>query len=291
MARLKDLSETTAEIYNINLSLLVVEDGYNVRHDSPAVREHIAMLRDSMLNQGYLRSKPLIVRLSKDQATATIVDGHCRFAAAKLAVAAGAEIASIPCVSEGKHVSRMDRDLMLLTANSGLPLAPLEQAEVVKRLLSYGWSETQIGDKIGRTRQHVANLLELAGAPDGVKIMVVDGIVSATEAIKVVRRDGDDATRVLEDAVRVAAAAGKGRITARTIEATRPKPATPPPAPPRALPAPPAPSAPVTVASRLLVDGVVPLSVAAAHVVEMAKGQMLAVELRRAIDALHMSLS
>jgi ParB-like chromosome segregation protein Spo0J len=276
------LSDTTSDLFNIRLDRITVDPEFNVRFDSPELREHIAMLRDSMIASGYLRTRPLTVRLNRDGdgvASAVVVDGHCRFAAAKLAVASGAEIMTLPCVAEGKGVSRMDRDLMLLTANSGLPLAPLEQAEVVKRLLSYGWSETQIGAKIGRTRQHIANLLELAGAPPGVKVMVVDGVVSATEAVKTIRREGANATATLEAAAEIAKAKGKKRITGASIAATKPK-----------APPPPAPRAPASV-PRQLQRVVVPLQTAAEHVVAMAKGVDMPDHLRRAIDALHESLT
>jgi hypothetical protein len=72
--------------------------------------------------------------------------------------------------------------------------------------------------------------------------------------------------------------AGKTRVTAATIKATR----TPPP--------PPAPVKPA-VTTRLLERARVPLQTAAQHVVMMAKGCTLPADLRRAIDALHESLS
>jgi ParB-like chromosome segregation protein Spo0J len=276
--RLKDLADTTSDLFNIPLDRISIDPEFNVRFDTPELRDHIAMLRDSMLSQGYLRTRPLTVRLSADQTSATVIDGHCRFAAVKLAVEGGAEIRNLPCVAEGKGVSRVDRDLMLLTANSGLPLAPLEQAEVVKRLLSYGWTEAMIGGKIGRTRQHIANLLELAGAPPGVKVMVANGVVSATEAVKTIRSQGDGATKTLQAAAEVAKAKGKGKVTASSIAAvTDPKPKATPPAPP-----------PVP---RVVQRAVVPLQTAARYVVDAAKGLALPADLRRAIDALHESLT
>jgi ParB family chromosome partitioning protein len=219
--RLKDLSVTTAEIYNLPLDLLTTDPEFNVRNSTPALAEHLDMLCDSMLGQGFLRTKPLVVRLSADQKTATIIDGHCRYAAARMAVAAGAEIKSIPCVSEGKGVSAADRVLMLLTSNNGLSLQPLEQAEAVKRLLSFGWTEADIGRKIGRTRQHIANLLDLAAAPDGVKAMVNSGQVSATAAVQTVRSNGDKAVAVLQAAAAHAAENGKSRVTPAAIRAVR----------------------------------------------------------------------
>jgi ParB family chromosome partitioning protein len=280
--RLKDLADTTSDMFNIPVDRLTVDPEFNVRFDSPELREHIEVIRDSILAQGFQRSRPLTIRLSPDQTSAVVIDGHCRLAAVRMAIASGAEILNLPCVSEGKGVSAADRTLMLLTANSGLPLAPLEQAEAVKRLLSFGWSETDIGRKIGRTRQHVANLLELAGAPHGVKVMVVNGAVSATEAVKAIRSEGPGATKMLEAAAAHAEASGKPKVTAKNIAAVKAN------RDPRPAPAP-APQPPAT--ARVLQRAKVPLQTAAQHVVEMAKGCALPADLRRAIDALHESLT
>lgn len=275
--RLKSLSVSTAEIYNLPLDKIAIDPAFNVRHDSPELRAHLQMLRDSMIADGFLRTKPVVVRLTGE--TATLVDGHCRIMAARMAVKAGAEIVAIPCVSEGRGVGPEDRTLLLLTSNNGLPLSSLEQAEAVKRLLKFGWSENDIGKKIGKTRQHIANLLELAGAPIGVKAMVVGGTLAATEAVKTIRAEGANAEAVLTAAAKHAEAAGKPKVTAKTIAAvSKPKPRTetvrhPDPAPIRFLPK------------------KIPLSVAAEHVVTMAKGERLPDGLRRAIDALHESLS
>lgn len=274
--RLKDLSVTTTEVYNLPLDRITVDPEFNVRMDTPELAEHLEMIRDSILAQGFLRTRPLTVRLSPDQTSAILIDGHCRLVAARMAIAAGADLVSVPCLSEGKGVSAADRTLMLLTANNGLPLAPLEQAEAVKRLISYGWTETDIGKKIGRTRQHVANLLELAGAPEGVRVMVVKGSLAATEAVKTIRSEGANATQVLQDAAKHAEAAGKTKVTGKNIAAVKPRP-----------PAPPAPEPTPRVLQRVRV----PLQTAAEHVVAMAKGCALPGELRRAIDALHESLS
>jgi ParB family transcriptional regulator, chromosome partitioning protein len=280
--RLKDLADTTSDLFNIPIERISIDPEFNVRFDSPEVREHIETIRDSIIGQGFQRNRPLTIRLSPDQTSAVVIDGHCRLAAVRMAIAAGAEIRNLPCVPEGKGVSAAERTLMLLTANNGLPLAPLEQAEAVKRLLSFGWTETDIGKKIGRTRQHVANLLELAGAPHGVKVMVVNGALSATEAVKTIRSEGAGATKLLQDAAAHAEASGKPKVTAKSIAAVKTH------RDPRPAPAP----APVpATTTRVLERAKVPLQTAAQHVVEMAKGCALPADLRRAIDALHESLS
>jgi ParB family chromosome partitioning protein len=276
-ARLKDFGKTS-DLFNIRVDDIEIDPEFNIRLDTPELAAHVDWLRGQILEFGYMRSKPLIVRLTPEKRV-VLVDGHCRLAAVRLAIAEGATIHDLPCLPEGKGVSVIDRTVMLFTANGGLNMSPLEQAAGVKRLLGWGLSETEIGRRIGRTRQHVANLLELAGAPIGVQVMVANGVVSATEAVKTVRAEGSGATKLLEAAAVKAKESGKGKVTASTIKATKT-----PPAPPPAAPQPPRPP-------RVLERVKVPLSITAAHVVEMAKGLTLPADLRRAIDALHESLT
>lgn len=290
-SRLKDFGKTS-DLFNIAIEDIHVDPDFNVRLDTPDLRGKIGELRDSILEIGYMRSKPLIVRLTADKRV-VLVDGHCRLAAVRLANAQDAGILNLPCLPEPKGTTDNERDLMLLTANNGLPMGPLEQATVIKRMISRGWSEVDIGKKIGKTRQHVANLLDLAGAPEGVRVMVVQGAVSATEAVKTIRREGANATKVLEDAQVRAKAAGKSKVTAKVIEAGKHgtvKPRVPytPPGIELTVPRGPAGGRPIP---RALQDVKVPLSTAAAHVVEMAKGETLPAGLMRAIATLAASLA
>lgn len=268
--RLKDMASSTADIFNIPVDLIGVDPHFNVRFDTPELADHIEALRDSIIGSGFLRSRPLTVRMAEDQAGVIVVDGHCRLAAARLAIAAGAEVKTLPCVAEGRGVRDADRDMMLLTANNGLPLSQLEQAEVVKRLLSYGWSEADIGKKMGRSRQHVMNLLALSEVPESVRSCVVSGQVSGTAAVALVRREGAaGAVRVLEKAV---SRAGGGAVKPRDLGVSRTA------APPVVVP-------PV-VAQRAAVS----LSDAARAVVDEAKGVEVPQGLRAAIDALWLAV-
>jgi ParB-like chromosome segregation protein Spo0J len=275
--RLKDFGKTS-DLFNIAVDDIEIDPDFNLRLDTPELAEHIDWLVGQIKDRGFLRTKPLIVRLSRDKRV-FLVDGHCRLAAVKICIAEGVPIETLPCLPEGKGVDRIDRTVMMFAANAGLNFSPLEQAIGVKRLLSYGMSEAQVGKAIGRTRQHVANLLELAGAPEGVKVMVVSGVLSATEAVKTIRRDGDGAEATLKEAETLRLADGRKKITARHIPAGK--------------------SGIVTVrpSHQPVVDPVplrvvkVPLQVAASHVVDMAKGLVLPGDLRRAIDALFESLS
>jgi ParB family chromosome partitioning protein len=62
-------------------------------------------------------------------------------------------------------------------------LSALEEAEGYKRLMDeFGHSHGELGDLVGKSRSHVANMLRLLALPDGVKEMIQSGTLSAGHA-------------------------------------------------------------------------------------------------------------
>ncbi len=218
--KLKDLVKssggTGSDLWNIPVDMLHANTT-NIRLDGPALREHIAGLADSIEAHGFLRSRPLTVRQAGD--LLVVVDGNCRLLAVKLAMSRGAEIKTLPCLSEAPNTNDADRTLNMLLANSGLAHTPLEYAAAIKRLLSWGWSDTDIAKKLGKSRQWVSNVLETAALPADVQAQLVDSVVSATQARKLVRQHGDKAAAVIAGA---AAASGRKHVTARHLAVAAP---------------------------------------------------------------------
>lgn len=216
--RLKQLIQqergTLSDLFGVPIHLLDANPD-NVRIDTPELREHIRTLANSIIAQGFLRSRPLTVRQSGDRLI--VVDGNCRLLAVRLAMEEGAEIKNLPCVSEAPGTNDADRTCNMLLANSGMAHTPLEYAAAIKRLMSYGWTDTEVARKLGRSRQWVVNALETAALPADVQAQMVDGVVSATTARKMVKRDGAGA------AAKIAAAAverGGKRVTERHLKPT-----------------------------------------------------------------------
>ena len=214
--RLKQLIQqergTLSDLFGVPIHLLDANPD-NVRIDTPELREHIRTLANSIIAQGFLRSRPLTVRQSGDRLI--VVDGNCRLLAVRLAMEEGAEIKNLPCVSEAPGTNDADRTCNMLLANSGMAHTPLEYAAAIKRLMSYGWTDTEVARKLGRSRQWVVNALETAALPADVQAQMVDGVVSATTARKMVKRDGAGA------AAKIAAAAverGGKRVTERHLK-------------------------------------------------------------------------
>jgi ParB family transcriptional regulator, chromosome partitioning protein len=62
-------------------------------------------------------------------------------------------------------------------------LNPLEEAQGYRRMVEeFGHTQEQLAKVVGKSRSHVANTLRLLGLPDGVRLLVEDGRLSAGHA-------------------------------------------------------------------------------------------------------------
>lgn len=186
--------------------------------------EHVAGLVDSILANGFYQSKPLSAYVALDDGVETIyvTDGHCRLEAAQAAVGLGAEIKTLPVVVSPRGTSIEDLTVGLVTNNSGKPLSQYEVGVVCKRLVGYGWEEKEIAKRLCMAPARVRDLLELVGAPAAVRKLVVDGVVSATQAIDTIKKHGARASERLEAGAVRAKAKGKKKATKKHIESEKP---------------------------------------------------------------------
>jgi ParB/RepB/Spo0J family partition protein len=172
------------------------------------------MLADSIKAVGVLN--PIVVRY--DSGKVTLVDGESRLRAVKLALSEGAEIKSIPVITEAQHTSEEDRVASLLTRNTGKPLNFIERGDVFAKLIGYGWTEADIARKTGITGAHVNNIMQLHSAAPSVKKAVEAGKISPSLAVQQIRDHGKDAVKAINAAIEDANAAGKQKATAKNIK-------------------------------------------------------------------------
>lgn len=209
----KDGTIKRADAMKVALSDLHVEPGFNERTEGAELEASIDVLAAFILQGGMV--PPLEVR-PREEGGVFIVDGHRRHRAYLKAVAAGAPIEWVEVRAfTGNDVDRVAR---IVSSNGGLSLSPLETARVYRKLAVFGLDPTAIADKVGRTRSHVDQMLLLAGANSDVHAMVKGGGVSASVAVDAVRKHGEKAGAFLGGQVDKAKAAGKGKVTAGTIE-------------------------------------------------------------------------
>lgn len=196
----------------IQFDSLRIRPGFNLRDVAAEdYEEDIEALVAHIQRGGQVPA--LEVSLSGDGAGADVVDGHRRHEAYRRARERGMPIEYVrmePFI--GNDVDRM---LRVMTSNEGRKLRPLEVAEGYKRLAAINMPPEDIARRVGKTRQHVDQMLLLASAPHEVHKMVANGDVSATVAVDIVRKHGDKSADVLGQAK---ANAGKAKVTAAAVK-------------------------------------------------------------------------
>ena len=221
MASIKKESVGRKDLFLLDPGKIQEKAGWNVRAETEELAEHIEQLALSIAEVGV--QQPITVYMEED--TIYLSDGHCRLAGVKLAISRGAEIKSIPCRVEERYSNDADRVLAMIVRNSGKPLTPLEKAAVAKRLISFGWSEEEIAKKTGISKQYVGKLLQMEAMPEKLKIMVGDGVVSASVALETVQREGPEeaAKSIANAAHNQTAKTGKRKVTKKILNDKKPK--------------------------------------------------------------------
>ncbi len=201
------------DIFRMPYRLLKVQPGFNPRDlNKPETQAKIQGMKESIKAGAFI--PPLLVRIV--DGFGVITDGECRYTAYGLAIAEGAEIEMIDVQPDTGNDA--DRVATAITSSQGEALTPLETSLAYKRLIAYGWEPQQVASRVGKTRQHVDQLLILANANSDVHALVRSGAVSASIAIDAVRKHGEKAGEFLAKKHGEAKAVGKSRVTASTVK-------------------------------------------------------------------------
>lgn len=213
---IKDGTAKRADAVKFRIEDIHEEPGFNLRREGEDLEASIDALAEYIADGGIL--PPLEVR-PRVGGGVFLVDGHRRRraylkVADQLRDADGNLWLSVVQFT-GNDADRVAR---IITSAEGRSLSQLEVADGYKRLAAYGWAVEQIAKKVGKTRQHVDQLLILANANSDVQQLVQAGSVSATTAIDTVRKHGEEAGKTLAVEVQKAKDAGKRKVTAATIK-------------------------------------------------------------------------
>lgn len=183
--------------------------GFNLRDvEAPGYRDDIESLKDHKRRGG--KVPPLEVSLSADGQGVDVIDGHRRTTADQELIDEGLKIEWIRIEPfEGNDLERQAR---ILTSQDNRKLLPLELAEGYRRLKAFGLNNEEIAKLVGKTRQHIEQMLLLSAAPHSVQVMVRSGETAATTAIQAVREHGDRASEVLMAAKEIAVVAGQAKV-------------------------------------------------------------------------------
>jgi ParB family chromosome partitioning protein len=203
------------DFYPIDPRQIKIDPNYNVRDlTTPEAIAELQELKNSIIENGVVT--PIRVRL--DGKDIILVRGHRRLAATMLAIAEGHDIKAINAEPEPKGTNELDRIYDLGLSNDQVPLNPLEFANIVKKALNFGQTPAQIAKRLAKSPAVIEYAITLLSAGEDVKAMVRSGEVSATTAARIVKAEGSKAGATLKAAGEVAKAAGKAKITAKSIK-------------------------------------------------------------------------
>lgn len=139
--------------------------------------EHaIQGLADSIRERGIVQ--PLVVRPDPKAANAyQIICGERRWRAAQMV-----GLHELPVQIEEMD-DRKALETSLVENIQREDLTPLEEAEGYRRLMDeFRYTQETLGDKLGKSRSHIANMLRLLSLPEAIKLLVQDGSLSAGHA-------------------------------------------------------------------------------------------------------------
>lgn len=230
---IKDGEVRRADAMKVQLEDLHEESGFNLRIEGEALEASIDALAEFIASGGQI---PALEVRPRAEGGVWIVDGHRRRRALIKLDKAGRlprtpnkdnpEILEAWVAVTAFEGSDADRVARIISSQENEKLSPLELAEGYKRLKAFGWTVDQIAKKVGKTRQHVEQVVTVGNANTDVQNLVAAGQVSATTAAQVVRVHGDDAGKVLGAELEKAQAKGKAKVTAGTMRGpsiSRPK--------------------------------------------------------------------
>jgi len=212
--RNRDLAVKTSELYHVDPKTIEVDESWNLRNDYGDTDE----LASSISELGV--QVPLTVQRTNGHFA--VVDGHRRMRAIKSLLNQDSEaIKTVPVMVVDKTVNDADRVLMQITRNSGKPFSTLEQAKVIKRLVSLGMEPAEIAQKLGRSQSHINNALTLLQAPQSVLVAVQTGEIAASTVTQIVRdNDGDEeaVSQQVNSALSDAQEQGKKKATKKNVK-------------------------------------------------------------------------
>ena len=178
------------------------------RFDGPALTE----LTDSIRSSGVIQ--PIVVRRTGD--AYELIAGERRWRAAKQA-----GLATIPAVV--RDVTNAESlELALVENLLREDLNPIEAAEGYRQLLAdFGWTQEQLGQRIGKDRSSIANALRLLRLPEPIQEDLRGGGLTMGHALSLLSLTSQEEQMKLRN--EILAHSWSVRTTEADVKARRPK--------------------------------------------------------------------
>lgn len=196
----------------VSPDIIIADEKINPRTDYGDVEELMnSILENGIRNplKGFKKGDKIILK-----------DGHRRMRAVNLALSKGYKIERVPVILESNALNDEERTLEFLIYNDGKPLTMLEQSEVIKRLLNFGWKITDIVKKTGKARGYIDNLIMLTKTSLKVQHFIKEGKISAHAVIQIMQAVKGDIHKTnieVENAIQQATLSGKEKATPKHV--------------------------------------------------------------------------
>ena len=138
--------------------------------------DSLAELAESIRSKGLVQ--PVLVRPRAGTANRyELIAGERRWRAAQMA-----QLHNIPAIIRDLGDEEA-YELALIENIQRADLSAIEEAEGYRQLIdSFGYTQEQLSEIIGKSRSHIANLMRLLGLPEEVRDMIVDGRLTMGQA-------------------------------------------------------------------------------------------------------------
>jgi hypothetical protein len=204
--------------FTINPLSIIVRDNFNARDTdvnnmTDKERAEFEAYIDG-LAQAYSKGDfvpAIVVKMIDGQPN--LLDGHCRRLGMLRAIEVyGADLKRV-AVEDFKG-DDADEVALIATSNSNRKLKPLELSQVYVRLTSFGLTDAEIAEKMGKTVPHVAQVKFFSQLPVALKTMIKQDQIAVQTAVDLFQEHGtrafDIATGMLKKA---AQSGGKAKVT------------------------------------------------------------------------------
>lgn len=190
------LSTIRGDVYKIDPRNIDIQEGLNGRTEFD--REELEKLKASIKANGV--QTPILVKKSPGTERFLLVNGERRLLMCLELVSEGHELRIPGTIFKG---SAIDAVVSMLITNDNVALNLVEEAGVLNRLKNMGLTPKEIAARTGRKINVISTLLQLNEAPEKVKKLIKDKVVSPTLVMKVFREEKsfDSALEVIEKAV------------------------------------------------------------------------------------------
>lgn len=205
LSKLRTYSEggiSRSDAFAVEPGMLLEEEGFNSRGafaldywSKPDVVAHVRGFAESYKAGRFVPPIVVVVR----NGDVLVRDGAHRRRGLMLAITEGAAIEKVYVVEQKGDEAEQAK--LVLTANDGRPLSPLERAVQYAKLVAWGWSVARIGKEVNKTAEHVRTTLPLLELPIELKRMIAEETLAATLALSLYNVHGSKAVEYIKQAV------------------------------------------------------------------------------------------